>query len=120
MAEAGLLEGGAWSEVEERAFTSATEAYIIKNAAAVAAGEEESAQRAAFMYLVYGNRSAAEATMLELPEERRDLRGLLALDLALRLRGASAEADALLARAVKRQPQWQRALDLWRRGFDGR
>lgn len=120
MAEAGLLEGGPWSDAEEQAFRAATEAYITKNAAAVEAGEVESAQRAAFMYLVYGNRSAAEATMLELPEERRDLRGLLALDLALRLRGASAEADGLLARAVKRQPQWQRAVDLWRRGFDGR
>jgi hypothetical protein len=80
----------------------------------IEAGNAMGVTVAAYVHLLYGHRAAAEAEARAVPEDRRNFRQILLMDLALRWRGARAEADGLLARAALRHPEWAPAVQWWR------
>lgn len=71
-------------------------------------------QLLAQMHLEYGNRAACEEDVRRIPEGERSFGMVLLLDLALRWRGASSEADGLLGRMAALHPEWEPSIAWWR------
>lgn len=95
-------------------FRSACDAHLRANADRVEPGELDGALLSAQMHLQYGSRAAAEADARAVPAERRTLPLVLLLDMALRWRGADAEANEELEAAARRVPAWRESLAWWR------
>jgi len=98
----------------DAAFRARVAEILKAHAAEIAAVDDLAASGVQLAYLTYGNRAAAEAAGRALPEARRNLKSTLALDLALRWGGKTAEADATLARALERRPEWAGAIAHWK------
>jgi hypothetical protein len=66
------------------------------------------------MHLEYGNRGGCEDDVKQVPVPQRTFGMVLLLDLALRWRGAAAEADAALDAMSSLHPDWKPSIDWWR------
>jgi hypothetical protein len=102
-------------------FRAAIRAHLGRRAdldEVIALGDAIAVALGAYARLLHGNRGAAEAEVRAVPEERRDFRMTLLMDVALRWRGARGEANDLLSRSVARHPDWAPALTWWRERAD--
>ncbi len=81
---------------------------------AVREGVLAGALLAAHLYLEYGHRAAAEEVVRAVPEKDRTFGLVILLDLALRWRGETAEADAALRSIERLHSDWSAPLAWWR------
>jgi hypothetical protein len=80
----------------------------------LANGDTLGRQLMAQMHLEYGNRGGCEDDVKQVPVPQRTFGMVLLLDLALRWRGAAAEADAALDAMSSLHPDWKPSIDWWR------
>jgi hypothetical protein len=98
-------------------FRAACDTWRAERGDAVAFGELEGGQWFVMMYMIFGNRAAAEARVKAWPAETRSLRLVFMLDLALRWGKKTEEADRELAAARARHPEWEPAFEVWRKAL---